>query len=200
MTPNSRAPIFWLWLLAALVFGVDQASKYGIFAWLEEQPYQRVEIVPRYFSFIKNRLNEGAVFGMGNTFGSHANFAFAIFSLGALGFIIYWSLQPEVRTSRWLRVALGLISGGALGNLYDRIMFQGVRDFLWFYIRDAADPTVYHFNFAVFNFADSCLVTGAIMLMLHMFFFRRPVEKPAETAPAPASVPAPAPTAQPTQG
>jgi signal peptidase II len=186
MTPKPRSLLLWLWLLAALAFGLDQASKYGVFAWL---PNERDEytVVPGYFKFIHNQLNRGAVFGMGNTFGENANWFFAGFSLLALGFILYWSLQEEVRRSKWLTVALGLIAGGALGNLYDRVMFQGVRDFLWFFIEDKADPNKLHFNFAVFNFADSCLVCGAIMLLLHTFFVAKPAEqKPAEPVPAPA--------------
>lgn len=62
---------------------------------------------------------------------------------------------------RWLCLALGLILAGTLGNLYDRIVFLGVRDFLqWYYL----------FNFPRFNIADSCLVCGASVLLLQAFF------------------------------
>ena len=56
--------------------------------------------------------------------------------------------------------ALGLILGGTLGNLYDRLVFNGVRDFLhWDYL----------FDWPVFNVADCCLVCGASLLLLQAF-------------------------------
>ena len=76
----------------------------------------------------------------------------------------------------WLCAALGLILGGTLGNLYDRIVFNGVRDFLHFYKID----------WPVFNVADCCLVVGAGMLLVHAFL--TPDPKPEEPpAPAPAA-------------
>ena len=60
----------------------------------------------------------------------------------------------------WVCIALGLILGGTLGNLYDRVVFNGVRDFLhWNYL----------FDWPVFNLADSCLVCGACLLLLQAF-------------------------------
>ncbi len=57
-------------------------------------------------------------------------------------------------------IALGLILAGTLGNLYDRVVFGGVRNFLyWFYLVD----------WPVFNFADCCLVCGAGLLLLQAF-------------------------------
>jgi lipoprotein signal peptidase len=73
-------------------------------------------------------------------------------------------------------VALGLILGGTVGNLYDRIVFGGVRDFLYFY----------WFDFPVFNVADSCLVVGASLLLLQALFGKQktePAATPAEPAP-----------------
>src|SRR5205823_3497420 len=61
---------------------------------------------------------------------------------------------------RRLCVALGLIFAGTLGNLYDRLFFGGVRDFLhWYYLVD----------WPVFNLADCCLVVGAGLLLLQAF-------------------------------
>jgi signal peptidase II len=52
--------------------------------------------------------------------------------------------------------ALGLILAGTVGNLYDRLVFHGVRDFLYFY----------KIEWPVFNVADCCLVVGAGLLLL----------------------------------
>ena len=59
-------------------------------------------------------------------------------------------------------VALGLIQGGVLGNLLDRLRYGGVRDFLDFYIVGYHYPT--------FNVADALLVIGALMLILQALF------------------------------
>lgn len=182
MTSSARSRFVLLWTLTVLVLLADQASKYGMFAWLAQEGDHYV-VIPGFFKLIHNRLNEGAVFGMGNTFGGSANLFFAGFSLLALGFIVYWSMQREVKESWWLAACLGLIAGGALGNLYDRLVFKGVRDFLW--IHNERGPDWTHFNFAVFNFADTCLVTGAIMLLLHTFFVPRTVDKSVEAGSAP---------------
>lgn len=59
-----------------------------------------------------------------------------------------------------LCIALGLITAGAIGNFYDRIVFGGVRDFLHFY----------WFEFPVFNVADCGLVVGAGLLFIQAMF------------------------------
>ena len=59
--------------------------------------------------------------------------------------------------------ALGLILGGTAGNLFDRVVFNGVRDWMHFY----------WFEWPVFNFADCCLVCGAGLLLLQAFWRQR---------------------------
>ena len=69
--------------------------------------------------------------------------------------------------------ALGLILGGTIGNLYDRLVFGGVRDFLYFY----------KIEWPVFNVADCCLVVGAALLLVQAVF----VAPQEEQQPAPAT-------------
>jgi signal peptidase II len=59
-----------------------------------------------------------------------------------------------------------LILAGTLGNLYDRLVFDGVRDFLHFYLID----------WPVFNIADCCLVCGAFLLLAQAFLGRHAKE------------------------
>lgn len=140
-------------------------------------------------------VNRGALFGMGaNQDGSpeaeqqaeNANTLFAIISTIAAGGIAVWTLLRGKQADAWICAALGLILGGTVGNLYDRVVFHGVRDFLFFYKID----------FPVFNVADSCLVCGAIMLVLHAVFVKPPKPQPEAQATAAATTPAavPAPT------
>lgn len=177
-----------LWTLA--LFGVlaDLGSKYAVFAVLYHNGDGGAQpIVPGAFELLAQftggreqetgvlanlrtlsgeklpRVNHGALFGMASEKGYLANRIFAIVSLLAAGVIIFWSTRPSL-TSDWLLcTALGLILGGTLGNLYDRVVFGGVRDFLhWFYA----------FEWPVFNVADCCLVVGAFLLLAQALWAR----------------------------
>lgn len=163
----------WFWTLVVVGFALDQASKFSIFAWL--QLGEHVTVIPNFLHITHNRLNHGAVFGLGGELGPAASLGFAALSIVAIAFILYWSRREEVARDRWLVVALALVVAGAAGNFVDRVLYQGVRDFIWFHHEftwispDWRPPT---FNFAVFNIADTCLVSAAIMLVLHTFFLQ----------------------------
>lgn len=115
------------------------------------------------------RVNHGALFGMGGAGKGFANGFFAVVSLVAAGAILVWGLRGPPSREAWLSTALGLILGGTLGNFYDRVVFGGVRDFLYFY----------YIEWPVFNFADCCLVVGATLLLLQAVFTSPPPVDPA---------------------
>jgi lipoprotein signal peptidase len=126
-------------------------------------------------------VNQGALFGIGGNpndpaQSKRANSIFTYVSFIAAIAILVWGLQKHNASDCWLCCCLGLILGGTLGNLYDRMVFGGVRDFLYFY----------KFEWPVFNIADCCLVLGAGMLCIQAFF--APNKDAAKNAPA--SVPA----------
>lgn len=103
-------------------------------------------------------VNQGALFGMGGAaWQGLANAMFALVSLlVAVALGLYVSLWPQ-KPSWMLVTALGLVAGGAVGNLIDRVRFNGVRDFLhWNYL----------FDWPVFNVADVFLVVGAGLILL----------------------------------
>ncbi|HVS34714.1 MAG TPA: signal peptidase II [Gemmataceae bacterium] len=153
-----------LWALALVGLAADQATKYGIFSWLDGAQQDRFWLLKfddaHGFALAPNpNLNRGALFGLGQEEG-FANNAFAFVSLLAAVAIVYWSFRRSAARDLWVCVALGLILAGTLGNLYDRVVFHGVRDFLhWNFL----------FNWPVFNIADSCLVCGAGLLLLQAF-------------------------------
>jgi len=164
MQPNYR---WLLYTLALAGFAADQASKYAVFAWLRTEPEYRHVVAPGVFDLVAQRksaselhVNQGALFGLGQTAEGTANGLFAIISLAAAAVIVFWSTLKSTARDRMLCVALGLIFAGTLGNLYDRVFFGGVRDFLHWY---------YAVNWPVFNFADCCLVCGAGLLLLQAF-------------------------------
>ena len=78
--------------------------------------------------------------------------------------------RPTTARDRALCGALGLILAGTLGNLYDRLIFDGVRDFLYFH----------WFEWPVFNLADCCLVCGAFLLLVQAFW-SKPVKQREES-------------------
>ncbi len=187
MQPTHR---LLLYLLALTGLAVDQAGKYGVFAWLRAANGYRREVIPGAFDLVAQRkfgddgstvlhVNQGALFGLGQWGASTANTIFAAISLVAAGVILFWSCLPSTARDRRLCIALGLIFAGTLGNLYDRVVFGGVRDFLhWYYLVD----------WPVFNFADCCLVFGAGLLLLQAF---QPQQSPEEAETATATVSSP---------
>lgn len=178
---NERSYRVLLWLLAIVGLALDQASKYGVFAWLAETPsHEHVlfrtgrggfQLVAQYQDSDSRipHVNQGALFGILRDHKSLANGGFAVISLLAAAAIIVWSLNKNTSRDRWLCSALGLILAGTLGNFYDRIVFNGVRDFLhWNFL----------FDWPVFNIADCCLVCGAFLLLVQAF-----VSQPAANEP-----------------
>ena len=132
-------------------------------------------------------LNEGALWGMGQGFA----WVFALLSVAAFAGIVYWLFAKKAAESLWLTVSLSFVSGGTLGNLYDRLGLHGiivpgqtepikaVRDF--FHFQFGGVPQNPALDWAIFNVADICLVTGAIMLMIQSLFAPEPIQVAAKS-------------------
>jgi signal peptidase II len=167
----------WFWSLAVIGLTLDLGSKHLIAAWLPEQG-EKV-LVPGWLSLIhQTHRNQGALFGVANNHGHVANYAFAVVSAVVALIIIGWAMRRATAGDRVMNMALGLILCGALGNLYDRIAFEGVRDWIWAYY---TRPDGSRMSWPIFNVADSCLVCGACLLLLQAFF--KP-QTASESAPA----------------
>ena len=173
--PKSRYVVFFVIALAGCA--IDLWTKQAVFQWRglpgQNPPWWLVD----GRLGIQTSLNPGALFGLGAGWW----WLFAPFSLVALVGIFTWLFVYQAVRDRWLTVALGGVSGGILGNLYDRlglwstadippalrhcvrdwILFQWPETGLWF-----LDP------WPNFNIADSLLVTGAIMLVVHAAVWR----------------------------
>ena len=142
--------------LAATVIVLDQASKAWVLQNLPGAP--PLTVVPGFFNLTFSR-NTGGVFGLlagAPSFGRRAFFVGA--TAVALGVIVIF-LRRWGHESRLLTVALSLVSGGAVGNLVDRLRFGSVVDFIDWHWRS------YHWY--TFNIADSAIVGGAALLILH---------------------------------
>jgi signal peptidase II len=116
-------------------------------------------------------VNHGAVFGIYQGMA----FYFLLFSLFAMAMIL-WVFATS-RRSHWIvHIALGMITAGALGNLYDRAMFNGVRDMLRFYV---------NWYPYIFNIADVMLCIGVPLLMLRWLFVKDTLPGTGQAAKAP---------------
>jgi signal peptidase II len=169
---------------------VDLLTKSWIFEKLRERPYDHLWIVDNVFG-LTTSLNEGALFGVGQG----GTFVFAALSVVAAIAIVYWLFWKGGARDAMLTFALGCITAGILGNLYDRI---GLPRLKWAYPASRYGDPVYavrdwlHFkldaiglNWPVFNIADSLLVCGAGLLLWHAF---RPADSPTSKATSPAAL------------
>ncbi|MFQ3236069.1 MAG: signal peptidase II [Paraglaciecola sp.] len=145
----------FLWL-AALAFVLDQVSKHWIVDNLEL--YQAIQYTP--FFNLTHVYNYGAAFSFLSDAGGWQRWFFTIIAFGVSGLLLWW-LKESSRKQVLLPVAFSLILGGALGNVYDRVVHGYVIDFLVFYYQDWYWPA--------FNVADSAICLGAILLIVDMF-------------------------------
>lgn len=145
--------LHWLWL-SAVVVALDLASKAVAEAQLEL--YQRIEVLP-FFNFTL-AYNSGAAFSFLADAGGWQRWFFAGVALVAALVITGWLLV--LRGERLVAFGLALILGGALGNLWDRLVLGHVVDFLDFHWAG--------YHFPAFNIADSAITVGAVLLILDM--------------------------------
>lgn len=160
-------------VVAALVLAADQASKWSILAAMRpagetNTPFAGmgpVHVAPILdFVLVWNR---GVSFGVGNTASIWSTVGFAAVAVAIVLVLLVWM----ARTGRaLLGLALGLIVGGAAGNLADRLRFGAVVDFLYVHIGG--------FDWwPAFNVADSAIAVGAVLLAIDSLFGGRESHK-----------------------
>lgn len=162
--PTTTAPVAtkdrrWiLFLVSALVILADRLSKDWIVYRI--RPGYTIPVIPGVFH-LSHVLNTGAAFSiMENWRADYVRLGLIAFS-GVAVVVVFVLLWRSGRAITLSSVALALILGGALGNLYDRIRLHHVVDFL--------AVTIYHYHWPDFNVADSCIVIGACLLLLEIF-------------------------------
>ncbi len=147
----------WLWL-SVLVIVLVQASKH--YFETNFRLYQKVEVIPDYFAWTL-AYNTGAAFSFLADHSGWQRWLFAAIAVGVSAVLVVW-LKRLKPSESWLAVALALVLGGALGNLYDRIVLGHVVDFILVHWQN-------RWYFPAFNIADSAITVGAVMLALDMF-------------------------------
>jgi signal peptidase II len=143
--------------LSAFIFGLDRITKQIIESRVSVLDTHTV--IPGFFDIVHAR-NPGAAFSMFADSTSPLRPFFLIgLSLAAL-VLVAGILRNASRLDRPTALGLSLILGGALGNVFDRIVSGAVTDFLDFYIRDMHWPA--------FNVADSAIVVGSGLLLVSL--------------------------------
>ena len=152
-------PRLFPFLIAAVVIILDRVTKNVIRAHVS--PVDSLTVIPGLFNIVHTE-NPGIAFGMlSSATGAWRDVLLIGFSAAVLIAISTVLLRPASQLSAWLRAALGLILGGAAGNLYDRIVNGTVTDFVELHAGQ-------HY-FAAFNVADSAVTIGACLLLLDMW-------------------------------
>lgn len=141
--------------VAAIIAVVDRLTKLWI---IENLAYGgEIPVISGLFSIVHFR-NPGAAFGIASGLGSPWREVLLI-SVAVIAVVMLTNLVRMSSPDDWLlRASAASIIGGAVGNLYDRIAYGEVVDFLYFYWQGWYWPA--------FNVADSCITVGAILLIV----------------------------------
>ncbi|MBQ5316167.1 MAG: signal peptidase II [Oscillospiraceae bacterium] len=148
------AVLFWLCIVLAAV--IDRVTKMLAERFVLGKT-EVIKIGELDVLFFNITHNTGAAF---SSF-SGKTAMLSVFTVAALIVMVVYFYRTKSK-GRLKTISMGMIVGGGLGNLYDRIAFGRVTDFI----------NLFPFNF-VFNFADICVVLGAVLLMIVMLFLEK---------------------------
>lgn len=149
--------------LALLIVVLDRWTKH--LAATRIAMYAHIQIIPGFFR-LTHTENTGAAFSLFADSPSHWKTAVLIgFSVLAM-LVVSVLLWKQSHAVSLTGVALSLILGGAVGNLWDRVASGKVVDFLLFYVKQ--------YQWPVFNLADSAIVVGASLLVIEILFQKAP--------------------------
>lgn len=146
-------------LVALLVVALDRIAKWTVAANIPL--HDSIQVIPGFFR-LTHVQNRGAAFGLFADSPSEWKIAtLVLFSLVALAIVValLWKNSHSMTTTG---MGLALILGGALGNLWDRLVSGRVTDFLLFYVGP--------YQWPAFNVADSAIVIGAALLVIEILF------------------------------
>ncbi|MCF6323036.1 MAG: signal peptidase II [Gammaproteobacteria bacterium] len=146
----------WLWLSVVVVV-LDQVTKYMVTDSL--QLYQSIPILPSLNLVLAH--NSGAAFSFLSDAGGWQRWFFSVIAIVVSIVIVVWITRLKQNELR-LAVALSLVLGGAIGNVWDRIAHGYVVDFIDVYYGE--------WHWPAFNVADSAICIGAALLIIDALF------------------------------
>jgi signal peptidase II len=157
--PRARDARPYLILIAAVVILLDRLTKLWINVNLPNGHY--INVIPNVFR-LSHVYNTGAAFSLFAESLSPTLVRNCLIGFSVVAVIVVLGMIWRVgRAFSITGVSLGLILGGAIGNLYDRVKYSYVIDFL--------EVKIIHYHWPDFNVADSCIVVGACLLLLEIF-------------------------------
>jgi signal peptidase II len=152
-------------LMVIMNIGCDQISKTVVRKSIDYN--EEVALIGNYFTLTKVE-NEGAFLSLGNSWPSPLKF----FLLSLLPFIalltgLYFVLT-KTNTSKYFALGICCVIGGGIGNLYDRVVYGSVTDFLYI------DFIIFHTG--IFNLADVSIMAGIFIILIYTFFKKKDLE------------------------
>jgi signal peptidase II len=149
-------------LAAAVVVAVlDQLSKAAVLGFFAGRAFGAHERITPFFNLVLT-YNRGMSFGLFNNGAGVNALLFSLVAASIVAALVYWLSRVD---SPFLAVAIGLVIGGAIGNVIDRVRFGAVVDFLDFYLGS--------WHWPAFNLADSAICIGVAAMLLDGLLLRR---------------------------
>ena len=144
-----------IYLIAAAAFGIDRLSKVWIVHWLDLETLRVIEVWPPFLTFIMG-WNTGINFGLFDNGGEAGRIFLIVLSLAICAALTWWGR----RARGWaMPLGIGLVIGGAIGNVVDRIIYRAVADYLNVSCCGIVNPFT-------FNVADVFIFGGAALLVI----------------------------------
>lgn len=168
MKPTANQRLFWI---GFVVFALDQLTKQAVLRYLGT--HEEREVIDGFFKFVHWK-NPGAAWSMFSTMEGSSRVLAAV-SAVAFAALLYFRRHFGSET-RLGQIALGLVFGGILGNMCDRLFLNHVVDFIRFYLHTRSGNEI---GFPAFNIADSGICVGVGLLFLMSWF----AEEKKEAAP-----------------
>jgi signal peptidase II len=150
--------------LALAVFASDQATKWAVKRITLDEGVRSITILP--FFDIVAAWNYGVSFGMFNDGDAGDRWVFIGIAAAIVTMLLVWLRRAE---NTLVATGLGLVIGGAIGNVADRLFFGAVFDFLLFH--------AYGWHWPAFNVADSTIFIGVALLIADSLFGRKGLSK-----------------------
>ncbi|MCX7288918.1 MAG: signal peptidase II [Rhodobacterales bacterium] len=144
------------WITAVATFGIDQATKLAVVHGMNLIDRGEIDVLPPFLVF-RMAWNYGINFGLLSHGSDVARWGLIAVALGISAWIVWW-MRSE-RGNRMAELSGGLLVGGALGNVIDRIAYGAVADFLNMSCCGIENPYA-------FNVADIAIFAGAIGLVI----------------------------------
>ncbi len=146
-------------VLSLIAFAVDRVSKNEILSIFEENNLEKIFVNPFLDLFLV--FNTGISYGLLGGESSFQKWLLITISVSVVAFLLLWIKDS---TSRLVNISISFITGGALGNILDRILYGGVVDFISLH--------AYGYYWYIFNIADVFIVFGVILFLIKILMER----------------------------